>query len=111
MAGENSGGQRPIGIPTFEDKIVQRAVTLLLNAIYEQDFYDFSYGFRPRRSATTPPGAPRTLAAGDIHWIIDADISGCFDNIQHKALQGMVKEHESMMAEFYNSSGNGSTRG
>jgi len=88
-----SGGQRPIGIPTFEDKIVQRAVTLLLNAIYEQDFYDFSYGFRPRRSAHDALQALRERCMqGDIHWIIDADISGCFDNIQHKALQEIVKE-------------------
>lgn len=63
-----SGGQRPIGIPTFEDKIVQRAVTLLLNAIYEQDFYDFSYGFRPRRSAHDALQALRERCMqGDIH--------------------------------------------
>ena len=42
---------RPIGIPTFEDKVLQRAVAMLLEAVYEQDFYDFSYGFRPGRSA------------------------------------------------------------
>jgi retron-type reverse transcriptase len=48
-----NGGQRPLGIPTFEDKVLQRAVALLLEAIYEQDFLDCSYGFRPRRSAQT----------------------------------------------------------
>ena len=42
---------RPIGIPTFEDKVLQRAVLMALEAVYEQDFYDFSYGFRPNRSA------------------------------------------------------------
>jgi retron-type reverse transcriptase len=42
---------RPIGIPTFEDKVLQRAVLMALEAVYEQDFYDFSYGFRPKRSA------------------------------------------------------------
>ena len=47
---KEGGGQRPIGKPTFEDKIVQRAVAMLLEAIYEQDFYDCSYGFRPGRS-------------------------------------------------------------
>jgi retron-type reverse transcriptase len=47
---KDDGGQRPIGKPTFEDKIVQRAVAMLLDAIYEQDFHDCSYGFRPGRS-------------------------------------------------------------
>lgn len=87
------GSKRPIGIPTFEDKIVQRAVTLLLNAIYEQDFYDFSYGFRPERSAHDAIHALwKRCMQGDIHWIIDADISGCFDHIQHGPLQEIVKE-------------------
>jgi group II intron reverse transcriptase/maturase len=87
------GGRRPLGIPTFEDKIVQRAVAMLLNAIYEQDFYDFSYGFRPGRSAHDAVGAVRAACIrGNIQWIIDADISGCFDNIQHGPLQEIVKE-------------------
>ena len=47
----NGGQTRPIGIPTFEDKILQRAAAMALEAVYEQDFYDFSYGFRPGRSA------------------------------------------------------------
>ena len=46
---------RPIGIPTFEDKVLQRAVTMVLEAVYEQDFLDCSYGFRPNRSARLPP--------------------------------------------------------
>jgi RNA-directed DNA polymerase len=87
------GGQRPIGIPTFEDKIVQRAVAMLLNAIYEQDFYDFSYGFRPGRSAHDAVHAVREQCMQrDIQWIIDADISGCFDNVQHGPLQEIVRE-------------------
>ena len=86
------GSKRPIGIPTFEDKIVQRAVAMLLNAIYEQDFYDFSYGFRPGRSAHDAIHALRERCMQwDIHWVIDADISGCFDNIQHGPLQEIVK--------------------
>ena len=74
------GRQRPIGIPTFEDKIVQRAVEMLLSAIYEQDFYAFSYGFRRGYSAHQALQALRAQCMqGNIHWVRDADISGCFD--------------------------------
>jgi len=76
------GGQRPIGKPTFEDKIVQRAVAMLLEAIYEQDFYDGSYGFRPGRS---PHEALHELRERCMHegigWIVDADVSRYFDSI------------------------------
>jgi RNA-directed DNA polymerase len=78
---KEDGRQRPIGKPTFEDKIVQRAVAMLLEAIYEQDFYDGSYGFRQGRS---PHDAlhelrERCMMEG-IGWIVDADISGYFDS-------------------------------
>jgi len=71
-----------VKIPTFEDKIVQRAVAMLLEAIYEQDFYDGSYGFRPGRS---PHNAlqelrERCMTEG-IGWIVAADVSGYFDSI------------------------------
>jgi len=77
---KDDGGQRPIGKPTFEDKIVQRAVAMLLEAIYEQDFHDCSYGFRQGRS---PHDAlhelrERCMTEG-IGWIVDADGSGSFD--------------------------------
>ena len=78
------GRQRPLGIAALEDKIVQRAVTEVLNAIYEVDFLGFSYGFRPGRQAHVALDA---LAVGirwkKISWILDADIRGYFDSIDH----------------------------
>ena len=75
---KDDGGQRPIGKPTFEDKMVQRAVAMLLEAIYEQDFYDGSYGFRPGRSPHNALQAwrERCMTEG-IGWIVDADVRGC----------------------------------
>ena len=78
------GGQRSIGIPTLEDKIVQRATVEVLNAIYEEDFLGFSYGFRPGRS---PHLALDALAVGimrrKVSWVLDADIRGFFDTLNH----------------------------
>jgi len=78
------GRQRPIGVPTLEDKIVQRSVVEVLNAIYEQDFVGFSYGFRPRRSQHQALDA---LAVGiertHVNWVLDADIRGFFDAVDH----------------------------
>ena len=81
------GRQRPLGVPTLEDKIVQRAVVEVLNAIYESDFLGFSYGFRPGRS---PHRALDALAVGietrRVNWVLDADIRGFFDTLQHEWL-------------------------
>ena len=78
------GGQRPLGVAALEDKILQRAVAEVLNAIYEADFLGFSYGFRPGRS---PHQALDALATGVMHgkvdWVLDADIRGFFDAIDH----------------------------
>ena len=78
------GRQRPLGVPALEDKIVQRAVVEVLNAIYELDFREFSYGFRPGRS---PHQALDALAAGittrRVNWVLDADIRGFFDTLDH----------------------------
>ena len=78
------GRQRPIGVPTLEDKIVQRAVVDVMNAIYEQDFLGFSYGFRPGRSQHHALDA---LAVGlhqrRVNWVLDADIRGFFDSVDH----------------------------
>ncbi len=66
---------RPIGIPTFEDKVLQRAVLMALEAVYEQDFYDFSYGFRPNRSAHQALDClwnKLTEVGGG--WVLEADI-------------------------------------
>lgn len=78
------GRQRSLGVPTLEDKIVQRAVVAVLNAIYETDFLGFSYGFRPGRS---PHQALDALAVGiqrrKVNWVLDADIRGFFDTLDH----------------------------
>jgi RNA-directed DNA polymerase len=87
------GSQRAIGLPTFEDKIVQRAVAMLLGAIYEEDFHDFVYGFRPGRSAHQALSALREQCrAQGINWIGDADVSGFFDTLDHGLLQGFLQQ-------------------
>jgi group II intron reverse transcriptase/maturase len=85
--------KRPIGKPTFEDKIVQRAAVMLLGAIYEQDFHDFSHGFRKGHSQHQ---ALRELWESctklNIGWILDADVSGFFDNLDHGWLRRIIKQ-------------------
>lgn len=86
------GRKRPIGIASLEDKIVQQAVVRVLNAIYEQDFRGFSYGFRPGRSQHQALDA-LTVAICDrqVNWVLDADIKGFFDNIDHDWLMRFLK--------------------
>jgi RNA-directed DNA polymerase len=83
---------RPIGIPTFEDKILQRAVVLVLEAVYEQDFLDGSYGFRPERSAHQALDAlwqqTMTLGGG---WMVEVDIRKCFDTLDRSQLREMLR--------------------
>lgn len=86
------GRQRPIGIPTLEDKLVQRAAAEVLSAVYEADFMGFSYGFRPQRN---PHQAVDALAVGlgrkKVNWVLDADIRGFFDTIDHEWLVKFVQ--------------------
>lgn len=90
---KGNGKQRPLGISTTEDKIVQRAVTDILNLIYEQDFYEFSYGFRPKRSAHQALGKLRNQCMKrNIKWILDCDIQGCFDNFEHSILMSLLSQ-------------------
>jgi RNA-directed DNA polymerase len=85
------GGQRPIGVPTLEDKVVQGAVAEVLSAIYEVDFLGFSYGFRPGRH---PHGALQALHTGlmtqYVNWVLDADIRSFFDSVDHEWMLRMV---------------------
>ena len=78
------GRLRPLGVPALEDKLVQRAVGEVLNAIYEGDFLGFSYGFRPKRN---PHQALDALAVGlstrKVNWVLDADIRGFFATLDH----------------------------
>jgi RNA-directed DNA polymerase len=83
---------RPLGIPTFEDKVLQRAVVLVLEAVYEQDFKDCSYGFRPGRSAHQAlEGLWRQTMGIGGGWIVDVDIRKFFDTIDHGHLRDFLK--------------------
>ena len=87
------GRQRPLGIPVLEDRIVQRGVAKILSAIYESDFLDVSYGFREGKSGHD---ALKTLELsimkGGVNYLIDVDIKGYFDHVDHKWLMRMLKE-------------------
>jgi len=86
------GRQRPLGIAALEDKIVQRAVVEVLNAIYEVDFLGFSYGFRPGRGQHQALDALATaIARKKVNWVLDADIRGFFDAIDHGWLVKFVE--------------------
>ena len=88
---KDDGKKRPIGIPEFEDKIVQRAVEMLLSAIYEGEFYDFSHGFRKGRSQHKALHELREQCRLiNVNWILTADITGLFDNIEHETLQELI---------------------
>ena len=81
------GRQRPLAVAALEDKIVQRAVQEVLNAIYEEDFLGFSYGFRPRRGQHDALDALVVgINSGRVNWIVDADIRSFFDTVSHDRL-------------------------
>lgn len=86
------GRMRPLGVPTLEDKIVQRAVVEVLNAVYEHDFLGFSYGFRPGRSQHNALDA---LVVGiekrKVNWVLDADLRAFFDTLEHDWLVKFVE--------------------
>jgi len=85
------GSQRPLGIPTFEDKVAQRAIVMLLDAIYEQDFLPCSHGFRPGRSAHGALHDLRTaLMTQGMRWVLDIDIKRYFDTISHDHLRSFL---------------------
>ena len=91
------GRQRPIGVPTLEDKIVQRATCEVMGAIYEVDFLGFSYGFRPGRNQHNALDAVSVgITRRKVNWVIDADIRGFFDAIDH---EWMVKFIEHRIAD------------
>ena len=86
------GSKRPLGVPALEDKIVQRAAVSVLNAIYEQDFKGFSYGFRPGKSAHNALDAVAVgVHSRQVNWIFDADLSKFFDTIEHDWLVRFIE--------------------
>jgi group II intron reverse transcriptase/maturase len=86
------GSRRPLGIPTFEDKVAQRAIKMLLEPIYEQDFLDCSYGFRPKRSAHQALQDIRSalMTAQGLRWVVDVDIRKYYDTIDHGHLRSFL---------------------
>ncbi len=89
--GKEDGTRRPLGIPTFEDKVAQRAVVMLLEPIYEQDFLDCSYGFRPGRSAHQALDRLwKDIMQRGGRWILDLDISDFFGTIDHRQLRAVL---------------------
>ena len=86
------GSKRPLGVPALEDKLVQRATVEVLNALYEQDFIGFSYGFRPGRSAHDALDAVSVgVSRKRVSWILDADIAKFFDTIEHDWLVKFIE--------------------
>jgi len=86
------GSKRPLGVPALEDKIVQRAAVEVLNAIYEQDFLGFSYGFRPAKSAHHALDAVAVgVSRKKVNFVLDADISKFFDTIEHDWLVKFIE--------------------
>src|SRR5262249_376638 len=86
------GRQRPLGVPTLEDKIVQRAVVEVLNAIYEQDFLGFSYGFRPGRSQHIALDALWVgIVKRKVNWVLDADLRDVFSTLNHEWLVKFIE--------------------
>src|SRR5882672_11976443 len=89
----STGKTRPLGISTTEDKIVQQAVREVLEAIYEQDFRDCSYGFRPGRSAHQALRAfDRVAMRGEVNWVLEADICTFFDSLDRAKLKEMLQQ-------------------
>jgi group II intron reverse transcriptase/maturase len=84
-------GMRPLGIPTLEDKLVQQAVKMLLEPIYEASFAGFSYGFRPRRSQHKALDAVAAAIRRKVSWVLDADIRSFFDTVDHGWMQKFLE--------------------
>lgn len=85
----NRKKRRPLGIPTFTDKLVQEVLRMILEAVYEPIFLDVSHGFRPKRSCHTALKQLRQEFNGT-RWFVEGDIKGCFDNINHAVLVGLL---------------------
>lgn len=89
---KSSGKLRPLGIPTVKDRIVQQAVKLIIEPIFEADFLEFSYGYRPNRSAKDASLEIYKWLNYGLTNIVDVDIEGFFDHIDHELLLKFVKE-------------------
>lgn len=91
---KGDGKTRPLGIPTVRDRLVQMAAKIVLEGIFEADFKDFSYGFRPKRSAHDALRKILTTINQEqqVYWVVDVDIRGYFDNISHEKLMALIEQ-------------------
>lgn len=90
---KGDGSQRPLGIPTFEDKVLQRAAAMVLEAVYEQDFLDCSHGYRPGHSAHTALASlDKVLFEGGGGWVLELDITKFFDSLPHSQLRTILDQ-------------------
>lgn len=90
-----NGKQRPLGIPTLYDRWVQMAIKLVIEPIFESDFAAYSHGFRPSRSCQTAMSHIHRLTcqrARKVYWVIEGDIEGCFEHVQHKKLMTLLRK-------------------
>lgn len=90
-----NGKQRPLGIPTLKDRLVQLMLKAILEPIYESDFHQTSHGFRPKRSCHTAMAQLHCMTAPrqkKLYWTIEGDICGCFDHVQHTILMRLLKK-------------------
>jgi len=88
---KKNGNMRPLGIPTWSDKLLQEVIRSILEAYYEPQFSDHSHGFRPRRGCHTALTEIKRIWDGT-RWFIEGDIKGCFDNINHEILLSILRE-------------------
>ena len=88
---KSNGKMRPLGLPVFTDKLIQEAIRMILEAIYEPIFSDYSHGFRPARSCHTALAQIKKEFTGAL-WFIEGDIKGCFDNINHAVLVEIINQ-------------------
>jgi len=91
---KGDGRERPLGIPTIKDRIVQEALRMVLEPIYETDFSQYSYGFRPNRSTMDALNVVKMATRENMKyfWVIDADIKGFFDNVDHQTLEQIIQD-------------------
>jgi group II intron reverse transcriptase/maturase len=92
MIPKANGKQRGLGIPCLRDKIVQEAIRMALEPIYEAEFHDNSYGFRPNRSTHHAVSRCQQMTQKGFTWVIEGDVKACFDEISHKAILGCLRE-------------------
>jgi RNA-directed DNA polymerase len=86
------GGERPLGIPTVRDRVVQNALRMVIEPIFEREFAAHSYGFRPSRGCKDALRRVDALLVAGNHWVVDADLKSYFDTIPHESLMALVEE-------------------